>query len=343
MNKREFTVKTISFNQTPPYQFSLLRIGLVFLLLSFCYLVRPKSHFYNYEINFDSKYQRIAILAVAVVLAYGLVLLSWMNPNCNGQITSTARSQYEEFSEMLAKGQLNFDYSVDPKLLEMENPYDPGARRNLNVEYKWDHAYYNGAYYMYFGIVPEVLTFLPYRLLSGQNLPTYLSVSICLLLLTAGVMSLLYQIIRQYFKKAKLMIYLMLSITFVLGSGITLAKYPTLYIVPIAFAVMLGVWGLNFWILAKSKPGQLKKNLSLVRLAADCLDFRLPPAGWSGFSRGNSDLLGRVSQSANFVFPQGLAEHCGAAAAVRGDRGRLDVVQLRALWLTPLNLARNTI
>lgn len=259
MNKREFTVKSIMFNRTPPFQFSLLRIGLVFLLLSFCYLVRPKSHFYNYDINFDSKYQRIAILAVAVVLAYGLVFLSWMNPYCNDQISSVNRSQYEKFSEMLVKGQIYFDYTVDPLLLEMENPYDLGARKNLKVEYKWDHAFYDGKYYMYFGIVPELLTFLPYRLLTGQNLPTYLSVSICLLLLVAGVMSLLYQIIRQYFKKAKLMVYLMLSITFILGSGITLAKYPTLYIVPIAFAVMLGVWGLNFWILAKAKTGQLKK------------------------------------------------------------------------------------
>ena len=52
----------------------------------------------------------------------------------------------------------NLEYEdVDPRLSEMENPYDPQARKELGIYYHWDHAFYNGKYYMYFGIVPVVL------------------------------------------------------------------------------------------------------------------------------------------------------------------------------------------
>ena len=44
------------------------------------------------------------------------------------------------------------------------------ARKEAGVSVHWDHAYYNGHYYMYFGVVPVLLLFLPFRLLTGQAL-----------------------------------------------------------------------------------------------------------------------------------------------------------------------------
>lgn len=84
------------------------------------------------------------------------------------------RDQYERMAQSILNGHLYLEYEdVDPRLSEMENPYDPQARKELGIYYHWDHAFYNGKYYMYFGIVPVFLLFLPYQLLTGNALTTY--------------------------------------------------------------------------------------------------------------------------------------------------------------------------
>lgn len=61
-------------------------------------------------------------------------------------------------ADSLLEGHLYLDYSdVDPRLLRMENPYNPEARTEQGVAVHWDHAWYEGHYYMYFGIVPAVI------------------------------------------------------------------------------------------------------------------------------------------------------------------------------------------
>lgn len=96
-----------------------------------------------------------------------------LSPVWNGKIPGH-RDQYERMAQSILNGHLYLEYEdVDPRLSEMENPYDPQARKELGIYYHWDHAFYNGKYYMYFGIVPVVLLFLPYQLLTGNALTTY--------------------------------------------------------------------------------------------------------------------------------------------------------------------------
>ena len=59
-------------------------------------------------------------------------------------------------------------------LKSLSNPYDYRLRsmtlEPAGVSYLWDAAYYIGRYYVYFGIVPELLFFLPYYLATGNDL-----------------------------------------------------------------------------------------------------------------------------------------------------------------------------
>ena len=41
-----------------------------------------------------------------------------------------------------------------PALKNLSNPYDDTLRTAEGVETKWDYAYYNGKYYVYFGALP---------------------------------------------------------------------------------------------------------------------------------------------------------------------------------------------
>ena len=65
---------------------------------------------------------------------------------------------------MLAIANNQFHLLEDPSELfkSLEDPYDPITRAKevkREVDYKWDTAYYNGHQYIYFGILPLLLTF----------------------------------------------------------------------------------------------------------------------------------------------------------------------------------------
>ena len=58
---------------------------------------------------------------------------------------------------------------------DMEDPYDKGARDELQKEtgepYLFDVAYHDGHYYVYFGVVPVLVFYLPFYLLTGVEFP----------------------------------------------------------------------------------------------------------------------------------------------------------------------------
>jgi tetratricopeptide (TPR) repeat protein len=70
-------------------------------------------------------------------------------------------------------GQLSLKMDVPPGLLQLRDPYDPTA----NSSYRWadggpthDLSYYNGKFYLYFGVTPALVLFWPYTLLTGHYL-----------------------------------------------------------------------------------------------------------------------------------------------------------------------------
>ena len=65
------------------------------------------------------------------------------------------------------KGQLHLDVEANEKLLALENPYDPAARAEAEVQYLWDHAFYGGKYYSYFGAAPLIAVHAPIYFLTG--------------------------------------------------------------------------------------------------------------------------------------------------------------------------------
>jgi hypothetical protein len=71
------------------------------------------------------------------------------------------------------KGSLALDIEVPEALKHVENPWDP-SKRPPDVGAPHDVSYYNGHFYLYFGVVPAVVLFLPFRLLTGRDLPLVL-------------------------------------------------------------------------------------------------------------------------------------------------------------------------
>ena len=153
--------------------------------------------------------------------------------------------QYEKMTEAILDGHLYMDYDVDPKLLDLENPYDRGAREAAGVTYEFDHAFYDGHYYMYFGIVPVFLLFIPVRLL-GITLAGSHGTQIFAALAIMGIFALFYDLARKYYHKLSLASYLSVSVAASFVSLWYAVKYPSLYCTAITSGICLAIWGICF-------------------------------------------------------------------------------------------------
>lgn len=209
---------------------------------------RPKSKLHTVSLLDWKKNKKIIIVTVLVTILFFTLPMS-LCPIWNGE-ASTHRDQYEQFTEAILQGQIHFLYEPPAELAQMENPYDPYARQDMGFYFKWDHAYYNGQYYMYFGIVPVFLAFLPYRLITGTALTTYHATQLFTGLFIIGLFALFYQMAKKFFKDISLSIYLLLSVAFCAMSVWCAASTPALYCTAVTSAMATVVWGIYFWMRA---------------------------------------------------------------------------------------------
>ena len=120
------------------------------------------------------------------------------------------------------KGQIELDLPVDHRLAELENPYDPDARRKSGAAYSWDYAFFDGKYYSYFGIAPILTVHAPIYALTGKlpNIPYT-----CLILAIAAVITtaLAYrEVVLRFIKKPNLWLFLLGLAGTVCASGVYL-------------------------------------------------------------------------------------------------------------------------
>ena len=86
---------------------------------------------------------------------------------------------------------------------------------------------------MYFGVVPVILFYLPFYLLTGANFPTAIGVLIAVVAFVLGCSALLDRFARYHFKRVSLGLYLLLQIPLVMCCGVLyLLKFPTFYSLP---------------------------------------------------------------------------------------------------------------
>lgn len=79
---------------------------------------------------------------------------------------------YNLLADGFLSGTLGLDVPVDPRLLALEDPYDPAANGEFRLH---DATLYEGRYYIQWGPVPVLLLFLPFRLLPFGDLPQTLA------------------------------------------------------------------------------------------------------------------------------------------------------------------------
>ncbi len=263
----------VAINAREPFNFNTTRFLLVLGVLALAFIFRPKSAIYRIGIVSDPGKSKAGIICA---VAIEIVLLSsyfFMGSNMVGIATATYNSgswdgtsivnsyqvggknsqQYAELARAMTKGQLYLDETPPEWLQNMEDPYDKGARDELQKEtgeeYLFDVAYHDGKYYVYFGVVPVLLFYLPCLLITGADFPTAMGVLFAVIMFVLGCSALLDRFARYHFKRVSLGLYLLLQIPLVMCCGILyLLKFPTFYSLPISLALAFSVWGLYFWM-----------------------------------------------------------------------------------------------
>jgi len=130
-------------------------------------------------------------------------------------------------------GQLHLKVPVPEAMLALKDPYDPAQRPpGLGLH---DATFYRGKYYLYFGAAPAVLVMLPYRLVTGVDLP--LAVAVFLFVFGGFLTSVAIWrgVRRRYFPETGTVV--MLAGTLVLGLaslGPVLMRRPHMWELPIA-------------------------------------------------------------------------------------------------------------
>lgn len=223
-------------------------LGLIFYVLLglFIWLIRPSSKIHKKEYN---KGNRIKIIIVCIGTILACTLPMSLSPEWNGEY-SGYKNQYEILADSIIEGHINFDYEVDEKLLNMENPYDPVARTQLGVTEHWDTAFYNGKYYMYFGVVPVILVFIPYKLLTGMGLTTYHATQLFVALFIIGIFYLFNLLVKKLNKNLSLSAYLFLSVALSVACVWWSIGFPALYCTATSSGLCFQVWSLIFFIKA---------------------------------------------------------------------------------------------
>ena len=198
------------------------------------------------QLGTDRWVRRLCSALVVLLTVAFCVLPMGELPIWNGEIPGH-RNQYELMAENILQGRLDFAYGDEEALLQLQNPYDPDERDKSGVYYHWDHAFYDGHYYMYFGVVPVFLAFLPYRVITGAALTTYHATQLFTAFTIAGMFVLFHLLRKRFFEKLPYGVYLALSAAFSVMSVWYASAEPALYCTAITAALALEIWSIYFF------------------------------------------------------------------------------------------------
>lgn len=228
------------------------RVCILFILLVALYAIRPKSRLYKVRFSASSKKQKLVtttIIALEAVLLVSLIVSnkSYYEPKW------AFHNQYQELARSMSKGNLCLEENVPDWLKELDNPFDTKLReekvRETGESFLWDHAYHDGKYYVYFGVVPELIFYLPYYLITNKNFNTGIGIAITCVLLMIAIMQLIKAIIVRWFKNISYLTYLIVCLVTANCAGILyFAVHACFYCLPIVMGLFFAITGLCFWI-----------------------------------------------------------------------------------------------
>lgn len=275
-------IEDVRANARAQFTWSWLRVTILALISIMLALWNPWSRLWSMPLNTRSRKQRFALVAswipsiviTIAVIIWSIQAATRMRFYIPGNYTYDF-DQYAHTADALLHGKTHLMLPVPKELTQLSNPYDPAARNELlkngvsNIY--WDYAYYNGHWYSYFGLLPAVLLFLPYQLISqiwvpgGAMLPTSAATLVFLTFFFIAGSLLVIRLLQKTVKNPSLaLVTLSLTFFFIASNTSYLLFRTSFYSVPMAASLAFTSFGLWFYCGAIREEDN---NLSLKRLA----------------------------------------------------------------------------
>ena len=260
-----FEYLSVKANVKRPLYFNITRMVLVFLILTFLFAVSPHNKIGELKFvdNVKTKKGRIMhCVAIGLAMLWIVFGLYWSSSHLLfSEASKPHHEQYKELAVALKEGHADLSITPSEELLNVENPYDTIYLQANGIDYKADYAFYNGKYYVYFGITPELLLYYPYYLLTGRGFPNHAATFVFYALFVVGMFLLLKEIILRHFKNVSYVAYLLIaSGTVTCGSLTYLIFTADLYCVPVMAAMGLTSVGLWLWMWAARRMTRVSEN-----------------------------------------------------------------------------------
>jgi hypothetical protein len=262
------SIRGVTLNKPVPLKIFWPRV-LLFSAAAFCIVVIKHKKLFSLPLKSDSKGQMILTLCITLAfIAYLFVLMLLTAPFSlklpfKENFADEPMDQYNaEVVDALLDGHAYLNIEPPEKLLTLKNPYDPEELRNAGLYQGWppyDHAFYNGKFYSYFGIVQVLVLSLPYKLITGHYIPTRVATFIFSALASVFLMLIWQRLVFRYMKKMPLGMHALGQLTVAMCSCITFSiSYPAFYEatrVSALFFTTLGLW----LVLGSTKNGRINK------------------------------------------------------------------------------------
>lgn len=270
-------VADIIYDAKVPWFISVPRILAVFGGLCLLWAVRPDSAAYDWKGKKGQRRMAVGILIAANSLVFLFLVRS--NPAFLNPVWEY-HQQYHQLAVSLSQGKVSINEGREEilaALSTLENPYDYGVRSQQVQDsgLVWDTCYYEGDFYVYFGIVPVLLFYLPYFLVFHGAFPTWLGVFLSGVGIICGVYYLFAQIRRKWFPESSFLLYLLLSVITCNSINLYSAMlHADFYCLPILMALCFTFWGLGL-NLSALRNWHGKSGHTGIRLAAGALCLAL--------------------------------------------------------------------
>lgn len=195
---------SVTLNEKIPFEFNFVRFFIVLGILISIYAIKTDETFMQ-DYSIDSLNQKRILNLTLCIFIIAVFCINIVSSSEGSKRFTTRSGLYNvSFVNALYNKQSYLMNEPSEKLLELDNPYDLTQRDSSGLErgkdYLWDTAYYKGNQYIYFGILPALLVFLPFYIITKQ----YLKISVFIFIISVCVLVLLkkifLKIIDRYFK-----------------------------------------------------------------------------------------------------------------------------------------------
>ena len=172
---------------------------------------------------------------VLLLAAGGAAALMLWTALGSWQLPAVGPKQADYYNLLVAgfrKGSLALDIEVPEALKKMADPWDASVRPPGLAPH--DVSYFGGHYYLYFGVVPAVLLFWPFRALTGHDLPFVWSAIVFGVGACLGSAWLWLRVVRDQFPRAGLVTKLAgVAALGLVGGQLALERRVSIWEVPI--------------------------------------------------------------------------------------------------------------